>query len=296
MKIVVRAPNWVGDAVLSLPAMNAIKKNFPESEIWVAAEEWVKDLFTMDDTFAGTVSLSKHAGFKALAASARGIRDGRFDLGILFTNSFASALVFALAGIPQRWGYKKDGRGFLLTRGIPVRPKTAHEHQARYYQALLTGLGLKDAPDDFTLSVDRQEITRTEEWLKSRLAEYVRESFNAELEIRELSFSPWKGEAELKGVVLEREQPLTRFHVVLDSAQPEMRLLPLLWREVDVTRLDDLVGPQQKRLRNGYLQCASSSHVEHSLEFRRPFDRQFTRVGATQDFASKDAGQLMQAE
>ena len=168
MKIVVRAPNWVGDAVLSLPAMNAIKKNFPESEIWVAAEEWVKDLFTMDDTFAGTVSLSKHAGFKALAASARGIRDGRFDLGILFTNSFASALVFALAGIPQRWGYKKDGRGFLLTRGIPVRPKTAHEHQARYYQALLTGLGLKDAPDDFTLSVDRQEITRTEEWLKSR--------------------------------------------------------------------------------------------------------------------------------
>ena len=60
--------------------------------------------------------------------------------------------------------------------------------------------------------------------------------------------------------------------------------------------VDDLVGPQQKRRRNGYPQCASSSHVEHSLEFGWPFDRQFTRIGATQDFASKDAGQLMQAE
>ena len=69
MKIVVRAPNWVGDAVLSLPAMNAIKKNFPESEIWVAAEEWVKDLFTMDDTFSGTIPLSKHAGFTTVFLS-----------------------------------------------------------------------------------------------------------------------------------------------------------------------------------------------------------------------------------
>src|SRR5438093_12518959 len=59
---------------------------------------------------------------------------------------------------------------------------------------------------------------------------------------------------------------------------------------------DHLVGPQQKRRRNGYPQRVSSSHVEHSFEFRRPFDRQFTRIGATQDFASKDAGQPMQAE
>src|SRR5262245_7408861 len=59
---------------------------------------------------------------------------------------------------------------------------------------------------------------------------------------------------------------------------------------------DHLVGPQQKRRRNGYSQRVSSSHVEYSFEFRRPFDRQFTRIGATQDFASKDTGQPMQAE
>src|SRR5262245_25804750 len=60
--------------------------------------------------------------------------------------------------------------------------------------------------------------------------------------------------------------------------------------------LDHLVGPQQKRRRNGYSQRVSSSHVEHSFEFRRPFDRQFTRIGATQDFGSKDTGQPVQAE
>jgi heptosyltransferase-2 len=167
MKIVVRAPNWVGDAVLALPAMNTIKKNFPESEIWVAAEEWVHDLFLMSDLFAGTISLPKHAGYKNLQDSARSIRDGHFDLSILFTNSFASALVFTMARIPQRWGYKKDGRGFLLTKGIPVRLKTHPVHQAHYYLALLSGLGLKEFPEEFPLSIDRQERAQTETWLKS---------------------------------------------------------------------------------------------------------------------------------
>lgn len=168
MKIVVRAPNWVGDAVLALPAMNTIKKNFPESEIWVAAKEWVKDLFVMDKMFAGTIPLSPHRGFKILKESARKIQKGRFDLGILFTNSFASALVFAMARIPQRWGYKKDGRGFLLTRGIPIQPRTDHRHQALYYRDLLFGLGMEETSDDFSLSVDRQEVVRTEEWLEAR--------------------------------------------------------------------------------------------------------------------------------
>jgi len=49
MKIVVRVPNWVGDSILALPALNTIKKNFPDDEIWLAAQDWVKDLFSMTD-------------------------------------------------------------------------------------------------------------------------------------------------------------------------------------------------------------------------------------------------------
>jgi hypothetical protein len=60
--------------------------------------------------------------------------------------------------------------------------------------------------------------------------------------------------------------------------------------------LDHLVGPQQKRRRNGYPQRVSSSHVDHRFEFRRPFDRQFTRIGPSRDLTSKDTCQPIQAE
>lgn len=168
MKIVVRAPNWVGDSVLALPAMNTIKRNYPESEVWVAAQDWVKDLFSMGDMFAGTISLPKQKGLKNLQVSARRLRTSCFDLGILFTNSFASAFVFYLARIPQRWGYKKDGRGLLLTKGIPVQSKENRVHQAHYYLNLLSGLGMKEFPEEHPLQVDQKEKTLTEEWLESQ--------------------------------------------------------------------------------------------------------------------------------
>ncbi len=81
-----------------------------------------------------------------------------------------------------------------------------------------------------------------EEWLKARLVEYVRESFDAEMQVETLSFSAWKGEAQLTGIVLSREQPLSKLDVAVDSAELKMRVLPLLWRKVDVTRVV-LTGP-----------------------------------------------------
>ena len=167
MKIVVRAPNWVGDSILAIPAMTTIKRNYPESEVWIAAEEWVKDLYSMNDMFSGIISLPGQKDFKHLRVSALTLRESRFDLGILFTNSFASALLFAMAKIPQRWGYKKDGRGLLLTKGIPPRHTKNHVHQARYYLDLLAGLGLKEFPEKPTLTVDPGEKALTEEWLGS---------------------------------------------------------------------------------------------------------------------------------
>jgi heptosyltransferase-2 len=162
MKILIRAPNWVGDSVLSLPAMNTIKRNFPESEIWVAANDWVRDLFSTGEVFSGTISLPRKQGFKSLRDSARSIRDFRFDLGVLFTNSFASALGLYMARIPQRWGYKKDGRSLLLTKGVPVQSQNNRAHQVYYYLDLLSGLGLKEFPQEFSLAVDQQEKSRTE--------------------------------------------------------------------------------------------------------------------------------------
>lgn len=176
MKIVVRAPNWVGDSVLALPAMHSLKKNYPESEIWIAAQEWVKDLFSIGDMFAGTIPLPKQKGFRNIRDSARNLRDSRFELGVLFTNSFASALLFTLAKIPQRWGYKKDGRGFLLTKGVPVRQTENGIHQTRYYLDLLSGLGLKEFPAELFLPIGQKEKAITEQWLGSQNIQITRPS------------------------------------------------------------------------------------------------------------------------
>jgi heptosyltransferase-2 len=167
MKIVVRAPNWVGDSVLALPAMETIIRNYPESEIWVAALPWVKDLFPMSGMFTGTISLPEPKGLKTLQDAAKSLREASFDLGILFTNSFASALVFYLARIPQRWGYKKDGRGLLLTKGISTRSEENHAHQTSYYLDLLRGLGLKEFHEEYSLPINPGEKALTEEWLES---------------------------------------------------------------------------------------------------------------------------------
>lgn len=167
-KIVIRAPNWIGDSILALPAMANLKRNFPESELWVAANEWVKDLFRMEDYLEGIIPLPQQSNLKNLNLSARRLREFSFDLGILLTNSFGSALLFYLARIPQRWGYKRDGRGFLLTKGAPIHNQADRYHQAHYYLNLLSGLGLKNYTTGLNLSLDRRELVRMKEWLESQ--------------------------------------------------------------------------------------------------------------------------------
>jgi heptosyltransferase-2 len=167
MKIVVRAPNWIGDSVLALPALNSLRRNYPGSQLWIAARDWVKDLFATGDLCEGTIAIRKQNSLKGLLDSAQKFRESRFDLGILFTNSFASSLLFCLGRIPERWGYKKDGRDLLLTKGIPVSNNADRPHQAHYYLDLLYRSGLKKFSEDLELPLDKNEKTRTAEWLKS---------------------------------------------------------------------------------------------------------------------------------
>ena len=122
MKIVVRAPNWIGDAILSMPALASLAKNFPDAEIWVCASEWTKGIFDALDWIQGTISLSNKNTFQKTLLEAQELKKHAFDIGILFTNSFGSALLFSLAKIPERWGYARDGRHFLLTRRLRISP------------------------------------------------------------------------------------------------------------------------------------------------------------------------------
>lgn len=143
MKILIRVPNWIGDSILTLPAIESIKLNFPEDQLWVAAQDWVKDLFASSNLAEGIIPLPKSKDLKSLQGSAQKLKSESFDTGILLTNSFASAFLFYLAKIPKRWGYATDGRGVLLTKPVRLKDEGSPRHQVHYYLDLLSGLGLK---------------------------------------------------------------------------------------------------------------------------------------------------------
>ncbi len=157
MKIVVRVPNWIGDAVLSLPAIGALKADPSVSKVWVAAVGWVKDLFSFGTPADGVVALPGGGSPAALREAARALNRGGFDAGLLLTNSFGSAAALALARVPERWGYRRDGRGFLLTRRVKLDDCGAPVHQAEYYLRLVRELGFEGPPAPIRLRVTPAE-------------------------------------------------------------------------------------------------------------------------------------------
>lgn len=174
MKIAVRAPNWIGDSILSLAAIKSLSKNFPRAEIWVAAKEWVKNIYTPYDFIKGVILLPETNDLKCLKNSIQRLKDFHFDIGLLLTNSFASALLFYLAKIPQRWGYSRDGRRMLLTKAVPANPQDSCCHQLEYYLRLLSGLGLKTDPPSLLFSISQDETETARQLLFSHGVDFGR--------------------------------------------------------------------------------------------------------------------------
>jgi heptosyltransferase-2 len=143
-KILVRATNWVGDAVMSLPALRALRQRFPRASISILAKPWVADLYRREPFCNELIPYTARTLGEKLAAG-RALRPRRFDTAILLQNAFEAAAIAYLAGIPQRIGYARDGRAFLLTRAIPVpKPGEIPRHERFYYLELLRRAGIVD--------------------------------------------------------------------------------------------------------------------------------------------------------
>lgn len=168
MKIVVRAPNWIGDSILAMPSIESLSRNYPDAQIWIATKKWVQDLFLSRDFIKSVIPLAEtNNGLKNLNTSAQRIKKHNFDIGVLLTNSFVSALLFYLAKIPQRWGYSMDGRRFLLTKGIAQKKEINSFHQVNYYLNLISSLGLKTYPPQLSLPLTQEERQKAKEMLHS---------------------------------------------------------------------------------------------------------------------------------
>lgn len=134
MKILVRGTNWIGDAVMTVPAVRALRQIFPDAHIALHTRPWAEGIFADAGLFDEIISFDP-AGpkFKSILRQAKDLRPRRFDLAVLFPNSFESALAATLARIKQRFGYATDGRKLLLTDPIPVPDWKNLKHEVFYY-------------------------------------------------------------------------------------------------------------------------------------------------------------------
>jgi heptosyltransferase-2 len=151
MKILVRVPNWVGDAVMAIPALEAIRRAQSGSEISILARPAVAALFSgqpfadriLEYDYRGT-----HGGWWGRERLIRTLRSERFDVALLLQNAIEAAWLAWRAGIRERIGYARDGRGFLLTNAVNVpKPGEIPPRESHYYLELLSRVGWAERPE-----------------------------------------------------------------------------------------------------------------------------------------------------
>lgn len=148
MKILARAPNWVGDAVMAIPALEAIRRARPGEEICILARPAVADVLS-GQPFADRVLpyefRGRHSGWLGRKKLIAELRSEKFDAAVLLQNAFEAAWLAWRTGIPERIGYARDARGPLLTKAIRV-PQEGEilKHESHYYIELLRRAGWAD--------------------------------------------------------------------------------------------------------------------------------------------------------
>ena len=165
MKILIRATNWVGDAIMALPALRAVRSQFPEAEITILARPYVAAIYKNQQVCDNTMFVEETGDIVSE------LRAQKFDVALLFQNAFGAAWLAWRAGIAQRIGYARDGRSLLLTKAVPVpKPGEIPFHEQYYYLELLRRAGWLDSlPTEsfIKLNVPEENRERAAEFLLS---------------------------------------------------------------------------------------------------------------------------------
>ncbi|MHB1025474.1 MAG: lipopolysaccharide heptosyltransferase II [Desulfobacteria bacterium] len=168
--LLVRATNWLGDAVMTTPALAAVREGFPDARIVLLARPLVAELFHHHPDVDEVMLYERpgrHEGALGRLRLAGEVRRRRFDGALLLQNAFDAALIAFLGRIPERAGYPTDGRRILLTVPVPLTPAILERHEVEYYLCLLDGLGIpRPVPAELKLTVTEEE----RETMATRLA------------------------------------------------------------------------------------------------------------------------------
>jgi heptosyltransferase-2 len=156
LRVLVKQVNWLGDVVMSLPALRAVRRFYPRARLSVLIKDELASFFDGSTWIDEIIPYRLRAGIDGLrdrVAIVSELRRRHFDVAILFPDSFDAALWAAVARIPVRAGYIRDSRGLLLTHGVRRTAATLEGHQVHYRLTLLgealgiTGDAREYAPD-----------------------------------------------------------------------------------------------------------------------------------------------------
>jgi heptosyltransferase-2 len=159
-RILIRSANWVGDALMTTPAIHALRKHFPGARITLLAKPWVSPVFYRNphiDELLLYKAAGRHAGLWGKWRLSQDLKKKQFDLAVLFPNSFESALIVFLAGIRLRLGYATDARTSLLTHRVYMQSAFKELHQIGYYLKLLEKASISPQGSQMTLRFSATE-------------------------------------------------------------------------------------------------------------------------------------------
>ena len=220
-RILVRGPNWLGDAVMCEPALRGLRRLFPDAQIALLVKPAVADLFIGHPALTHVLtydSKGRHAGLPGKWALAGQLRRQGFDLAILFQNAFEAAFLTFLAGVPRRYGYATDGRSLLLSDSVAVPDRRMLVHQVRYYWDLLKPLGLTGDPPAPELVVFPEE----EQAMAGRFAQggLTAHGYRRRHQPR---FNLWRGQTLVARTVRRGHGPTQAHHSRISRATSQRR-------------------------------------------------------------------------
>lgn len=252
-RILVRVPNWIGDAVMCLPALDSLKALYPGADITVLAKPWTAPVF-MDNPVLKDImyydTAGEHKGFKGRLSLISQIKQKKFDLAVLFQNAFEAALLALMARIPRRAGYARELRTLLLTRRVPFTTDIEKTHHVFYYLNIVKALGggVPTEPRPL-IHLKEGEIEWAREFLKEK-------GFTPDSSIigcaPGASFGPAK------------RWPPGRFSSALEGLARELQATPLIFGGPDDSRE---AGEVEKGLTDKGIRCLNLAGKVHLRQF-----------------------------
>ncbi|RUM87046.1 MAG: hypothetical protein DSZ23_06335, partial [Thermodesulfatator sp.] len=179
--ILIRGTNWIGDAIMTFPAIGLVHDLFPEARLHLIARPWVAPVYKCHPDIQKILVCQEGPGLinRLLRPfnTSKQIAPQGYSKGILFPNSFESALEFRIAGIPEILGYATDARRILLTRAVPIPEDKEKRHHIWYYLDLVKHLAEQGTQSvkpstDIKLCLPEKELKKAETFLSGLLNRY----------------------------------------------------------------------------------------------------------------------------